>query len=69
MANSLVKLVAAVADMLFGFVTSSLGIAEARSRALVRAYQTNAQPNAQRAPLGIIDESVSPALAGCRPQA
>ena len=44
-------------------------LADSIEAALVRAYQSNPQLNAQRAQVRVIDENVPQALAGYRPQA
>ncbi len=58
--------VAAVA-LLSGFVTSPV-VADTLEAALVRAYQTNPQLNAQRASVRATDENVPQALSGYRPK-
>lgn len=58
--------VAAVA-LLSGFATSPV-LADTLEAALVRAYQTNPQLNAQRASVRATDENVPQALSGYRPK-
>ncbi|MBN8972673.1 MAG: TolC family outer membrane protein, partial [Rhizobiales bacterium] len=58
----------AVAALLLGFAGTTPVLAETIEAALVRAYQTNPQLNAQRAQVRATDENVPQALSGYRPK-
>jgi len=55
--------------LLMAFAGPAPALADTIEAALVRAYQSNPQLNAQRAQLRSVDENVPQALAGYRPQA
>jgi outer membrane protein len=55
--------------LLMAFAGPAPVLADTIEAALVRAYQSNPQLNAQRAQVRVIDENVPQALAGYRPQA
>jgi outer membrane protein len=57
----------AVVALLSGFATTPV-LADTMEAALVRAYQTNPQLNAQRASVRSVDENVPQALSGYRPK-
>src|SRR5713226_1764952 len=59
---------AAVAVLLMASIGSSPALADTIEAALVRAYQTNPQLNAQRASVRATDENVPQALSGYRPK-
>src|SRR5580693_9907292 len=59
---------AAAAVLLMAFAGPAPALADTIEAALVRAYQSNPQLNAQRAQVRSIDENVPQALAGYRPQ-
>src|SRR5712692_2663188 len=59
---------AAVAVLLMASIGSSPALADTIEAALVRAYQTNPQLNAQRASVRATDENVPQALSGYRPR-
>jgi outer membrane protein len=59
----------AAAVLLMAFVDPASALADTIEAALVRAYQSNPQLNAQRAQVRVTDENVPQALAGYRPQA
>jgi outer membrane protein len=65
-----VKLVtaAAVAVLLMGYSGPTPVLADTIEAALVRAYQSNPQLNAQRAQVRVTDENVPQALSGYRPK-
>src|SRR5258707_10655847 len=60
---------AAAAVLLMAYMGLTPALADTIEAALVRAYQSNPQLNAQRAQVRSTDENVSQALAGYRPQA
>src|SRR5882757_7780706 len=60
---------AAIAVLLLAEMGPAPALADTIEAALVRAYQSNPQLNAQRAQVRSTDENVSQALAGYRPQA
>src|ERR1700757_4094888 len=59
---------AAAAALLLGLAGPAPALAETIEAALVRAYQTNPQLNAQRALVRATDEGVPQALSGYRPK-
>src|ERR1700687_2704657 len=59
---------AAAAVLLLAFVDPKPALADTIEAALVRAYQTNPQLNAQRATVRSTDENVPQALSGYRPR-
>src|ERR1700680_3218150 len=59
---------AAAAVLLLAFADLAPALADTIEAALVRAYQTNPQLNAQRASVRSTDENVPPALSGYRPK-
>jgi outer membrane protein len=59
---------AATAVLLMAYIGPSPAMADTIEAALVRAYQTNPQLNAQRAQVRSIDENVPQALSGYRPR-
>jgi outer membrane protein len=59
----------AVAVLLLAFAAQAPAFADSIEAALVRAYRSNPQLNAQRAQVRSTDENVPQALAGYRPQA
>src|SRR6202140_1495351 len=59
---------AAAAVLLLAFADPKPALADTIEAALVRAYQTNPQLNAQRATVRATDENVPQALSGYRPK-
>jgi len=59
---------AATAVLLMAYMGPSAALADTIEAALVRAYQTNPQLNAQRAQVRSTDENVPQALSGYRPK-
>ena len=59
---------AAAAVLLMGYMGPTPALADTIEAALVRAYQTNPQLNAQRAQVRLTDENVPQALSGYRPR-
>src|ERR1700748_650572 len=59
---------AAAAALLLGFAGPMPALADTIEAALVRAYQSNPQLNAQRAQVRSTDEGVPQALSGYRPK-
>src|SRR6201985_3467234 len=59
---------AAAAVLLMAFVGPVPALADTIEAALVRAYQSNPQLNAQRAQVRVTDENVPQALSGYRPK-
>src|SRR6202047_1821758 len=59
---------AAAAVLLLAFTDPKPALADPSEPALVRAYQTNPQLNAQRATVRATDENVPQALSGYRPK-
>src|SRR5262245_50833117 len=59
---------AAVSALLIALMGPVPALADTIEAALVRAYQTNPQLNAQRAQVRFVDENVPQALSGYRPK-
>jgi outer membrane protein len=59
---------AAAAVLLMAYIDPTAALADTIEAALVRAYQTNPQLNAQRAQVRLTDENVPQALSGYRPR-